>query len=222
MKEKLVIVGTGETADIAFEYFTYDGTYDIVAFSVNRHYLSDKTYHDMPLVALEELSDIFHPDTHKIFVAMSSGALNRNREGVYHFVKQLGYQCVSYVSPNAFVWKTAKIGENCFIFENNIIQHGVEIGDNVVLWSGNHIGHQTKIKDHAFLSSHCVISGYCEVGENSFLGVNCALADHVTIGRDCFVGMGAAVSRNLPENTLIKAPKSEVSKLTAKKFCSVE
>ena len=55
-------------------------------------------------------------------------------------MRNKGYQPASYISSNAFVWSNAKIGDHCFIFENNTVQPFVEIGDNVILWSGNHIG----------------------------------------------------------------------------------
>ena len=223
MKDKVIIVGIGETADIAYQYFCYDEKVEVVGFSVSQKYLDGKTsYHDRPLIALENLLEEYPPDDYKTFVAMSSGKLNRNRQHVYEAVKVMGYACVSYISPHAFVWPTAKIGENCFIFENNVIQHGVEVADNVVLWSGNHIGHQTKIADHVFVSSHCVISGFCEIGKNSFLGVKCTFADHIEIGNDCFIGMGAVVGKNMPANTLLKPAKSEISNLTAKQVCRVK
>ena len=33
---KLVIVGDGEFGDIAYQYFTYDSPYEVVAFAVER------------------------------------------------------------------------------------------------------------------------------------------------------------------------------------------
>ena len=222
MKQKIVIVGTGETADIAFEYFSYDDIYEIAGFAVNKEYLTVDSYKNKPIVAIENMQNTFPPGQFKVFVAISSGKLNQNRENLYLTMKAMGYSCVSYISPKAFVWRTAEIGENCFIFENNVIQHGVKIGNNVTLWSGNHIGHQTRIRDHVFVSSHCVISGYCDIGENSFLGVNCTIADHIKVGRDCFIGMGALVGRSLENNILIKPAKSVVSDFSAKKLCGVE
>ena len=222
MKQKIIIVGIGETSDIAFEYMLQDDQYDIVAFSVNESYIKTESHHNKPLVSLEKLDTLFSPNTHKTFVAAGSGHLNHDREKLFHEVKKKGYTCVSYISPHAFVWKTASIGENCFIFENNVIQHGVSIGDNVILWSGNHIGHQTKINNHTFISSHCVISGCCEIGEYNFLGVNCTFADYIKTGKDCFIGMGALVGKNLPDNTLIKPPKSEISKFTARQLCQLD
>ena len=46
---------------------------------------------------------------------------------------------ISLIHPKNNINKSAKIGENCFIFENQTIQNNVVIGDNVILWSSNHI-----------------------------------------------------------------------------------
>ena len=218
---EIIIIGVGETADIAFEYFSHDSDYSIKAFSINKQFKNSNSHLGKPLVALEKLITLYPPDKYKAFVAMGSGHLNRDRQKVYEHVKMLGYELVSYISSRAFVCRTAKIGENCFIFENNVIQHKVEIGDNVVIWSGNHIGHQTKIKNNVFLSSHCVVSGYCDIGENSFLGVNCTFADHISIGRDCFIGMGVIVGKSLPENSLVVEGSTKVSNVGSRKLCKV-
>jgi sugar O-acyltransferase (sialic acid O-acetyltransferase NeuD family) len=103
------------------------------------------------------------------------------------------------VSSSAFVWHNVQIGENCFIFENNVLQHHVRIGDNVILWSGNHVGHRSVIHDNAFISSHAVISGFCEVGSYTFLGVNTSVRDYVKIAPNCIVGAGAVVTKDTEE-----------------------
>lgn len=222
MREKIIIIGAGETADIAYQYISADNRYEVVAFAVNEQCKTTDSCNNKPLLTLEALGQEYSIKDVKAFVAMSSGKLNTNRECVYKQVKEMGFECISYISPRAFVAESAVIGENCFIFEDNVIQHGVQIGSNVILWSGNHIGHQTKIRDHVFVSSHCVISGFCEIGENSFLGVNCTFSDHIKIGRDCFVGMGAIVAKDLGCNTLIKPAKSQVARISAKTLCRVD
>jgi sugar O-acyltransferase (sialic acid O-acetyltransferase NeuD family) len=193
---KIVIVGDGETAELAYEYFTHDSPHQVVAFAVEREYLKKESLLGLPVVAFEELERLFDSAAHAAFVAISFTQLNRVRARLYHETKRKGYELVSYVSSRAFVWHNVEIGENCFIMENNVLQYAVRIGNNVVLWSGNHVGHQTVIHDHVFVSSHVVISGYCEIGENCFLGVNSCLADQIKIGDDCFIGMGAVVNKS--------------------------
>ena len=195
--DRIVIVGAGEQGEIAWEYFTHDSPHEVVAFAVEREYLSGDTgYEGTPTVALEELSELYGPEDHKTFVALSSHQLNRVRARLFHQVRAMGYTCASYVSSRAFVWHNAKIGENCMIFENNVIQHYVEVGDDVVMWSGNHVGHRTRIGDHVFVSSHCVISGYCQIGDYSFLGVNSSFGDGLTVAEDNVIGAGAVVVRD--------------------------
>jgi sugar O-acyltransferase (sialic acid O-acetyltransferase NeuD family) len=193
---KLVIIGGGETAGIAYEYFTEDSPYEVVAFSVERPFLKEPTAHGLPVVAFDELETHYPPTEYHAFVAISYVQLNRVRARLYQATKAKGYRLVSYVSSRAFVWKNVSIGENTFVFENNVVQYHAKIGNDVILWSGNHIGHQSVIHDHAYLSSHVVVSGFCEIGESCFLGVNACLGDHVTVGRDCLIGMGAVVVRN--------------------------
>lgn len=198
-KEKLIIVGAGEFAEIAYEYFTYDSPYQVVAFSVEKDFLEKKELFGLPVVPFEELERLYDPLKHKIFVAVTYTQLNRLRTRLYKEAKRKGFSAVSYASSNAFVWRNVKIGENCFIFENNVVQYHVEIGNNVILWSGNHIGHRTKIKDNCFISSHVVVSGYCKVGENSFLGVNSCIADFTKIAKDCIIGAGAVIIKGTEE-----------------------
>ena len=143
---KLIIIGTGETADIAHEYFEHDSPYDVCAFAVEGSYKGGDSYRGLPLCEFEHIRESFPPEDYQCFVAVSYIQLNRVRERLFDAVKIMGYKCASYISSRAFVWRTASIGENCMIFENNVVQHGVRVEDNVILWSGNHIGHQTTLK----------------------------------------------------------------------------
>ena len=194
--ERVVIVGAGEQAELAYEYLTRDSAHEVVAFAVESAFLRERTFCGLPVLTLEELAGAYPPERFRILVAISSTQLNRVRRRLYDWVKAAGYECVSYVSSDAFVWPSVEIGENTFVFEHNVLQHGVEVGDNVILWSGNHVGHRTKIDDDCFVSSHVVISGFCSVGRGSFMGVNSCVADNVTIAEDCVVGAGAVVVKD--------------------------
>ena len=215
--KKLVIVGAGEFARIAYEYFTYDSEYEVVGFSVERDYLQETSLYEKPIVAFDEITKHFDPETHHAYVAIPASQLNRLRTRLYGEVKQKGYTCATYISSRAFVWRNAKVGENTFIFEDNTVQPFVTIGNNVILWSGNHIGHQTVIEDNCFLSSHVVVSGYCRIGNSCFLGVNSTFNDKVEIPRDCIIASGTLVHKSLsePEKVYFGSPVKEMPKKNA-------
>lgn len=196
---KLVLVGDSAFAEVAYEYFTYDSDYEVVAFSVERAYLKRETFLDLPVVPFEDVQKIYDPQTHSFYAALVYTEGNKLRTRLYAEAKAKGYTPASYISPRAFVWRDVEIGEHAFVFEDNVIQPRVKIGTNVVLWSGNHIGHHSRIGDNCFLSSHVVISGFVNVGRNCFMGVNVSVGNNINIGDHCIIGAGALVLGNIPD-----------------------
>ena len=196
---KLIIVGDSAFAEIAYEYFTHDSDFEVVAFSVEQDYLKRDSLFGLPVVAFEALETIYEPTEHRFFVATVYTQMNALRRRLYLEAREKGYKPVSYISPRAFVWNNSEIGDHCFVFEDNVIQPFVKIKRNVILWSGNHVGHHSVIEDHCFISSHVVISGFVEIGEACFLGVNSTVANNVSIGANCLIGAGAIVLGDVPD-----------------------
>lgn len=221
-KHQVVIVGLGESAILAYEYFTHDSEYEVIAFSADDEFCSEDHFLNLPVIKLSQLTETYSSTNYFVFVAVSSTRLNRVREALYLKVKSLGYRCASYVSSRAFVWHNVNIGENCFILEDNTLQPFTEVGNNVVMWSGNHLGHRSVVHDHCFIASHVVISGFCEIGSYCFIGVNAAIADYVKVARDSFIGMGAIVSKStLEDSVYTNEPAKKREKITAKQLAKV-
>jgi sugar O-acyltransferase (sialic acid O-acetyltransferase NeuD family) len=191
MKRPLVIFGTGDIAQLAHYYFTTDSDYEVAAFTVDREFATVSSFCDLPVVPFDRIAEDFPPDGHDMFVALSYANLNMLRRQKYEAAKGIGYRMVSYVSSHATVLNESRIGDNCFVLEDNTIQPFATIGNNVTIWSGNHIGHHTTIRDHTFIASHVVVSGGVEIGEACFVGVNVTLRDHIKIGERCVLGAGA-------------------------------
>lgn len=208
--KKIVLFGDREYAEIAYEYFTYDSEYEVAAFTVDRANLTHTTFCNLPVIPFEDIAN-YHPPTEcEMHIAIVYGQLNRIREKIYHKAKQAGYRLANYISSNAFVWRNVKLGDNCFIFENNTLQPFVTLKNNIVLWSGNHIGHGSVIEDNCFISSHVVVSGSCQIGSNSFIGVNTTIGNHVNVGKDCWISSGAIITQHVPDHSLVRSAKSDV------------
>lgn len=194
---RVVIFGLRDTAELAHFYLTHDSEHEVVAFCVHEKYLPEcSEFRALPVVPFEVVQDRYSPDDYEMFVPMTGRGMNRIREQVYRETKEKGYRCVSYVSSKATVFPDARIGENCFILEDNTIQPFTPIGDNVVLWSGNHIGHHGEIKDHVFFTSHVVLSGHCTVESYCFFGVNATVRDYTRVAEGTLVAMGACVTKD--------------------------
>lgn len=205
---KLVIFGTGSTARMAHYYFSRQSEYEVCAFTVDRQYLTEDTFLDLPIVPFEEVAEVFPPRTHRMFVAVGYTNMNKAREQKYRSAKELGYGLASFVSPRCTFLTDLPIGDNCLIMEDNTIQPFVKIGNDVILWSGNHVGHDAVIEDHCFVTSHVVISGYTRIGHHSFLGVNATLRDAITIAPETLVGAGAVIMKNTVEKGVYLPPRA--------------
>jgi sugar O-acyltransferase (sialic acid O-acetyltransferase NeuD family) len=173
-----------------------------VAFTAHGEYADRKELSGLPIVPFEELVDRYPPDETAMLVAIGFSKANQARSTVYDECKTLGYELVSYVSSRAMFWPDVPIGDNCFVFEANVVQPGVRIGSDVILWSGNHIGHDVEIGDHCFIASHAVVSGNVTIGHHCFLGVNATVRDGVTIAPRCVIGAGAMIMKDTEEGAV--------------------
>ena len=194
---KVIIFGAQDFASLAHFYLNHDSEYEVEAFTVTRDYLpEERIFEGLPIVPFEEIETTYRPPEFRFFAPMSHRKMNRLRESIYMQAKAKGYELISYVSSKASVFPGAKIGDNCFILEDNTIQPYTSVGSNVILWSGNHIGHHSVIRDHVFFTSHVVLSGHCMVEPYSFFGVNSTIRDGLRIAEGSLIAMGACVTKD--------------------------
>jgi sugar O-acyltransferase (sialic acid O-acetyltransferase NeuD family) len=207
---RVVIFGTTDFAQVARTYLDQDSDHEVVAFTVNERYIAEDNLEGLPVVPFEQLSTTHPPDQHAMLVAIGFSRVNRARAEVYQACKELGYELITYVSSRATVAADAELGDNCFIYEENVIQPYVRIGNDVIVWSGNHIGHHTRIADHCFIASHAVISGRVTIGERCFVGVNATFRDGVTVAPDCVIGAGALIMKDTREGEVYAVRATDV------------
>ena len=193
MPKKVVVFGTGQFADVAAGYLFDIPEVELSAFTVDQAFLQEATFLDRPVVAFESIAETHPQEEYQLFLPISYKQMNRLREEKYTKAKEMGYELFSYISPEAHIDPTVKLGEHCFIMEDNVLQRGVSVGDNCILWSGNHIGHHTTINNHCFIASHVVVSGSVTIGNGSFLGVNATLRDNVNVAPKTLIGAGALI-----------------------------
>ena len=207
-KKNLVIFGLGEIAELAKYYFENDSDYRVIAFCVDDDYLDKENHMGLPVISLSKLKVMYPPENYEVHIALSYNKLNEVRKIKYLILKDMGYTLANYICSKSVFWSDLKIGDNCFILENQTIQPTVKIGNNVMIWSGNHLGHGCEIKDHAYLSSHICISGHTIIGEKCFIGVNSTFKDFITVGDDVFIAMGASIAKDVPSGSVVLASQS--------------
>ncbi len=221
MSHDVVLFGTGDFARVASVYLEHDSPYNVVAFSVHETFRSEPTLLGKPVVPFESLADDYPAAQCDMFVAVGFSRLNKARAEIYHACKALSYKLITYVNSKTTVWGEVELGDNCFVFENNVLQPFVKIGYDTILWSGNHIGHDALIGNHCFITSHAVISGNTRIGNNCFIGVNATVRDRVTIGDESVIGAGALILKDAEPFSVFQGQATEVSRVPSHRLRAV-
>ena len=199
----IVIFGAGQIADVARVYIDAHGEDRIVGFTVDTNYCMADTFSSKPLVPWERLESYFPPEQVKLLGPLSFRQLNEFRTNRYLEGKSRGYNFTSFIHPCSSVY-AEKIGENCFILENNTIQPFVEIGNNVIIWSGNHIGHHTKIEDNCFITSNNAISSNVIIEKGCFISGSVTVDYGLTVGSQSFLGINSTVRKDLSAESVLR------------------
>ena len=215
---KLIIFGCGRGADVAARYFACDTAHEVCAFTVEKPYLARNQFRGLPLVDFDAVEHQFPPGDFQMFIPLGFQKMNHLRAQKYLSAKNKGYACASYVSSKVVSHDALRVGENCFILENNTINFDVQIGNNVVMWSACQIGDQSVIGDHVWISSHAALSGEVTVEDYSFLGVNCTVSNYVTIARQSYIGAGAFISQDTAENGVYVVEGTKRFKMASDQF----
>jgi len=217
MNKNLFIFGDGDIAEIAYYYFSKYSEYKIKGFIVDKEFLNKENLCGIKIFTTEEFLKL-EKSNNKLFIALGYAKLNKIRENKYLFFKKKGYEFANFISKNAIILNDGNIGENCMIFENNVIQPHVKIGNNVIIWSGNHIGHHSIIEDNVFISSHVVISGRVKIKNNTFIGVNSTFRDNIEVGNYSIIGAGSLILKDTENFSIFKNQSTQKSKITSDKI----
>lgn len=216
---KVVLFGVGEIADEAYFYLTNDSPHEIVAFTVDRAYLTENEKFGLPVVPFEEIASRYPPSDFKMFVAVGWFAeFNKFRARKYEECKALGYELISYVSSRASNVGDVPVGDNCFVLEYAVIQPCSRIGNDVFIWSGNHIGHHASVEDHCYIAGNVMVSGNTRIEPYCFIGVSVTLGHQIVIGRESFIGAGSLITKSVEPNSVYIVPDTPKFRLDSAAF----
>ena len=94
----LVIFGASDIAQLAHFYFSTDSDYHVVAFTVDSDFINAPEFCGLPIVAFENIIELYPPDSYDLFIALSYSKLNAIRKEKFLVAKQMGYHLASFVS----------------------------------------------------------------------------------------------------------------------------
>lgn len=155
-----------------------------LSFLSNKKYLEE--YRNSKAGACIVPLDFVDDSEKDIILLKSSNPYYAYAKAIDLFYKN-GKQNSSQIMPSAYIAATAKIGKNCYIGHNVVIENEVVIGDNCIIESGTIIDFKVKIGNNARIDSNVTIS-------HTIIGDNVVILPGVRLGQD---GFGFATDKGI-------------------------
>lgn len=217
--KKVVIFGINTLGANALAFYRNEKTAEVAAFTVDAQWLTEPSFHGIPVIPYQELPSAYPPNEYSILVSVGYSDLNRNRERVMNRVREDGYSLASCISTRTNILADS-IGENAFIFPGCTIDPYVTIGEGVLICSNTYIAHFCDIGSYSYISGSTTIAGTTDIGHHAIIGCNVTIGHSISLGAFNFLGDGALVRRStndyevfIPEQTPVAPLNSERMKI---------
>lgn len=123
----------------------------------------------------------------------------------------------TYIWQFCVVFAGAKIGANCNICAQVLIENDVIIGDNVTVKSGVQLWDGVRIEDNVFIGPNVTFTNdlfprskvYLKetlrtiVKAGASIGANATILSGLTIGENAMVGAGSVVTKDVPAGVVV-------------------
>lgn len=122
------------------------------------------------------------------------------------------------IGENTNIWQfcvifpQAKIGKNCNVCANSLVENEVIIGDNVTIKSGVQIWDGVTIEDNVFIGPNVTFTNdlfprsknenwkltTTLIKKGASIGANATIIAGCTIGENAMIGAGSVVTKDIP------------------------
>ena len=109
----------------------------------------------------------------------------------------------TFISSEARIMRTARIGQGVLIFEHVSISADVKVGDFVLFHPNSTLGHDTEIGNYTVIENGVFCGGFVTVGERVTLHTRATILPHQKIGDEAVVGACSCVIRNVKPSAMV-------------------
>ena len=206
MADKTFIFGAGALAKVLLCYLQQEGKAP-EGFVVDDAWCREESFCGLPLVPFSRVRETFPPAEYGAYVAVGYGKMNAGRRDAFLRLRELGYRMPNYLHASVLN-ACASMGEGNLVFPGVILDAGSEIGDGNVFYPAALLAHDSWIGSFNFFAPRSALAGDITVGDRCFFGLNCSVKNGLRIGDRCLIGAGAYAAANLPEGSVLAAPRS--------------
>ncbi|ERM83975.1 hypothetical protein P872_01560 [Rhodonellum psychrophilum GCM71 = DSM 17998] len=201
----VIIIGTGGHSAELDDYIYFDNE---KRGSINKLHVKGFLDDDVSKYHAYKLSAPFlgtisaHKVDHKCCYLIGIANLQFRKSIIERFLIE-GAEFISFVHPDAYISRSAKIGIGVVIAPNVTLGPNTEIGDFTMVNSRCSIGHDSKVGKYNFLSPNVCLSGNTIVGDENMFGINAATIPAIEIGNRNKIMAGMTISQSVKDDEVV-------------------
>jgi sugar O-acyltransferase (sialic acid O-acetyltransferase NeuD family) len=195
----IILLGAGGHCKSCIDVIEKENKYKIL-------YILDKINKNKKLFNYKISSENLLKKKKNLFAFVTVGQIKnyRIRQKLFKKLLSLNFKIPSIISPLSYVSPKASIGSGTIIMHGVIINADVRIGKNCIINTNSVIEHGVKIKDHTHISTGAIINGETIIGSKVFIGSGSVVTNNIKVDDCCIVGSGINIKKNLKKNSIVK------------------
>jgi len=159
----IIIFGTNDLAELAHFYFINELRFDHndpfpVAFTVNKEYITNPIFQNLPVVPFEELEEKYPPKNYKLFAPIADNNL---------ILEDNTLQPFTPIGNNVVLWSGNHIGHHSTIDDTVFFTSHVVMSGHCHIKKGSFVGVNACIRDGVTIGENCIIGMGSVVTKNT-------------------------------------------------------
>ena len=206
-KEPILLVGAGGHARACIDVIEQEGHYLVKGLTGLSGEIGSRIL-DYPVLGTDEDLPVLLKDCRNVLIAIGQIETPEPRMRLFELLQQ--FDCVSpvIVSPNAYVSPHAKLDTGTIVMHGSVVNAGAKVGRNCIINSQSLIEHDVVIEDHCHIATAAKVNGRVYIGQGTFIGSNSCVRQCIKIGERCIIGMGQQVLVDCKKGVSMPCEKS--------------
>tara|TARA_B110001469_G_scaffold100928_1_gene98448 strand:- start:1009 stop:1632 length:624 start_codon:yes stop_codon:yes gene_type:complete len=128
----------------------------------------------------------------------------QTKKKIYSELIQNNIPVHSFISKHCITRTGASVGPGNLLSQGTILGYETVLKGNTIVWPGTIIEHNTVVGEHCYFGSNVTVSGFATIGECTLVGSGANILPEVKVGKNCIIGAGSVVTKDLPDNSIVK------------------
>jgi len=198
VKKELILIGGGGHCRSCIDMIENEGKWKIAGIVDVKEKLNQRVLDYKVIANDDDLPKLARK--YKYFL-ITVGCIKDPQVRIERFehLKQLGATFPVIISRQAYVARSAQIGEGTIVMHKALINANARVGKNSIVNTAALIEHDSIVGDHCHISTGSIVNGTCRLGNRVFTGSNSVIVHEVNVADDVTIGAGAVVTKSINE-----------------------